>query len=75
MPLLSFAEADSGQNLGESTAPPISGSLRWFKGGGGKLVFGRVYHSHSRLGKCHGAAFSLKKSGNRWHSVGRHPGR
>lgn len=48
--MLSFAKAESGQNLGESTAPPISGSLRWFEGGGGKLVFGRIHHSYSRLG-------------------------
>lgn len=47
--------------------PPISGSRRWFKEGGGKPVFGRIRHSHGRLGKCHGAAFSLKRSEKGWH--------
>ena len=36
-------------------------------------MFGRIHHSHSRLGKCHGAAFSLKRSGNLKAALGGAP--
>lgn len=74
-PLLSFAEAGVRRNFGEPAAPPISGSKRWFKGGGGKPVFDKIRHPYGRFGKCHGLHFLRGGEGRSGTGLGIFAGR